>query len=309
MIKPTLIRWRARVARLPLHVTAPIVVALLSGLAAYWLALAYLQQSERRVAQRYAAQHEERTVLVAARALVAGSRIEPGELARRRVPAAYVPHAAYAPDAVAELYGRVLAHPLSAGEVVTPAVLAAGGSPGLSQLFDAGERAVTIAVDDTNSHAGLVRPGDLIDLLWLADASADPGDPLTVRTLLSAVRVLATGKTLRTMVRTTSVAEGSESPLVREFTTLTLRATPDGAARIAIAERAGELLITLRATDDSVPAEGARTTLAGLLGSDGATVAPMRRSLQHVDGWVGGRGGVGGAYRWTVGRADPGAAP
>lgn len=301
--------WRAGVARLPLRVAAPLAIAALSGAAAYWLGLAYLQQSERRVAQRYASQHAVRTVLVAATALDAGTRLDQAALARRQVPARFVSRSAFAPEAVASLQGRVLTLPLEAGEAVTPAVLATVGMPALSEQFHAGQRALTIAVDDTNSHAGLIRPGDLVDLLWVTDTGADSRDALSVRPLLQTVPVLATGKTVRSLPVGRSATVLADSTALREFTTLTLLATPADAARIALAERAGELLVMLRAPDDRAAASPERLTLAGLLGIVAAVPSVEPRRAQQIAGWVGGRGGSGASHRWTIGQDSVDVAP
>jgi pilus assembly protein CpaB len=309
MIAGLLKRGLERVVRIPLRVTLPLALAVLSGAAAYWLGLAYLEQSEQRVAQRYADRHAVRTVLVAAAPLAAGTRLDVNALARRQVPVRYVSRSAFAPDAVARLQGRVLAHPLEAGEAVTPAVLASTGAPALSEQFGAGHRALTIAVDDTNSHAGLIRPGDLVDLLWVTDTGTDPRDALSARPLLQAVPVLATGKTLRLWPAGGDVRTEADATTLREFTTLTLRATPADATRIAIAERAGELLVMLRAPDDHAPARSDRMTLAALL--EGAVSGPASapRGVPQVAGWVGGRGSGAAAHRWTIGALGTVGAP
>ncbi len=301
--------WRSRVARVPLRVAAPLAVAALSGAAAYWLGLAYLEQSERRVAQRYAAEHAVRTVVVAAAPLAAGTRLDATMLAKRQMPERYTPRSAFAPEAVAGLRGRVLTHPLGAGEAVTPASLAALDGPALAEQFGAGERALTIAVDDTNSHAGLVRPGDLIDLLWVTDASAEAGAALSVRPLLQAVRVLATGKTLRPLLAGGASDAADHTNALREFTTLTLLALPGDAARIAIAERAGELLVMLRAADDRTAMLTDRLTLAGMLGGGPTVPVGAPRHMHQVAGWIGGRGSAAASHRWTVGGFDTGVAP
>jgi pilus assembly protein CpaB len=300
-------QWRTRITQLPLRMVVPLVIAVLSGAAAYWFGVAYLEQAERRVSQRYAAQHAVRAVLVAARPLAAGTRLEPTVLARRQVPARYVPRSAYPPDAAADLYGRALSHPLDAGETVTPAVIASADAPSLSAQFLPGKRALTIAVDDTNSHAGLVRPGDLVDLLWVTDAGVTAPDALTAQPLLQAVRVLATGKTLRP-APSGSVA-GADSSVLREFTTLTLLVTPTDAARTALAERTGEVLITLRASDDRLPTTADRMTLASLLGTAGRVAVRTAPHGYQIAGWIGGRGGASPSHRWTVGVTGAGRAP
>lgn len=297
-------KWRTlrvRAATLPLGLIAPLMLAGLSGALAYWIAQSYLQQAERRIAQRHAAAHAVRSVIVAARPAAAGAQLEPAALARRAMPVQYLPRAAFEPDAAPGLYGRRLARALEAGEVLTPASLADPDSEPLSARFKPGERALTIAVDDTNSHASLVQPGDRIDLLWVTDSTLAGGD-LAARPLLQAVQVLATGRTLRLQPASAESAQSAEAAL-REYTTLTLRVGSSHAARIALAERAGELLVVLRSTDDVqvVPADS--LTVAGLLGSPAHGASGARPSRPQIAGWVGGRGGSAVAQVWSVGSA------
>lgn len=297
-------KWQAlrgRGARLPWGVLAPLALAGIAAVLAYGAAQTHLSQAERRVAQRYAASHAVRIVLVAAKPLAAGDQLEPGMLARRTMPVRYLPRSAYEPEAAAILYGRRLARPLEPGEALTPPALADQRTEALSAQFEPGERALTIAVDDTNSHANLVRPGDRIDLLWVTDLGDGHGGP-AARPLLEAVHVLATGKTLRP-VQHRGIAGVEEDAALREYTTLTLRVTPDAAARIALAERSGELLITLRAPDDvSMDASGV-LTMAAMLGSPGPSPRNAGAARRQVAGWVGGRGGSAAPHTWPIGLA------
>lgn len=289
-------KWQSlwgRRARLPWGVLAPLALAGFAGVLAYSTAQAHLAETERRVALRYATEHAVRPVIVAAKPLAAGDQLEAGVLARRAVPVRYLPRSAYGPEAADSLYGRRLARPLEPGEALTPTALVDQRTEALSAQFAPGQRALTIAVDDTNSHANLVRPGDRIDLLWVTDVGDPNGGPVA-RPLLEAVHVLATGKTLRSLAADSAM---------REYTTLTLRVGPDAAARIALAERVGELLITLRAADDAAVGANAALTVAAMLGSPARSARHPQAVRSHIAGWVGGRGSAAAAHAWPVGLA------
>jgi len=83
-----------------------------------------------------------RTVLVAARALPAGGRVRDGDVARREMPAAFVPSAVAATDPA----GRTLLVPMAAGEVFLAAKLAPSGLHGVAALLVPGERALALPV-------------------------------------------------------------------------------------------------------------------------------------------------------------------
>jgi pilus assembly protein CpaB len=282
-------------------VLAPLALAGIAGALAYSAAQAHLVQAERRVAQRYATAHAVRAVIVASKPLAAGDQLDPGTLARRAMPVRYLPRTAYGPEAADGLYGRRLARPLEPGEVLTPSVLAEQPTAALSAQFEPGERALTIAVDDTNSHANLVRPGDHIDLLWVTDMGDGDGGP-AARPLLEAVQVLATGKTLRPAPDRGPVADEGAAAL-REYTTLTVRVAPGAAARIALAERLGELLITLRAANDTQLGVTRALTAAEMLGSPARSARNAGAVGAQIAGWVGGRGGSAAPHAWPIGLA------
>lgn len=295
-------QWQSvwgRGARLPWGVLAPLALAGIAGALAYSAAQTHLAQAERRVAERYAASHAVRAVIVAAKPLAAGAQLDASVLARRTMPVRYLPRTAYGPESAESVYGRRLARPLEPGEALTPNALADQRSEALSAQFEPGERALTIAVDDTNSHANLVRPGDRIDLLWVTDLGDADGGP-AARPLLEAVQVLATGKTLRpAQDRGAAGVEGDAA--LREYTTLTLRVAPDAAARIALAERLGELLITLRAADDAEVGVTGALTVAAMLGSPARSARNAGAVRPQIAGWVGGRGSSATPHAWPVG--------
>lgn len=99
-------------------------------------------------------------VLVAARDLPSGTRLDEDDLAVRAFPADLAP-----PDAATAALGRVLAAPISRGEVVTDVRVV---GPGLA-LAQPGETVLPVRLPDAGM-ATLLRAGDEIDLV-----ATDPG--------------------------------------------------------------------------------------------------------------------------------------
>lgn len=123
-------------------------------------------------------------VVVAAKAIAAGDRLDPDSLKVEQWP--MQPQRSYASIApLAERYARMDIGP---GQPVTDALL----SQGLSRYLQAGERAVTIPVDEIAGVQNRVLPGDRVDLFYVLERGSEVGSTQT-RLLQSRVKVLAYG--------------------------------------------------------------------------------------------------------------------
>lgn len=98
-------------------------------------------------------------VAVAARDLPAGHPLAPGDVQEVSRPAALVPR--HAAGRAADVVGRVLAGPVSAGEAMTDARLV---GPGLLRGQPAGQVAAHVMAGDPGAVA-MVRAGDRVDVL------------------------------------------------------------------------------------------------------------------------------------------------
>ena len=172
----------------------------------------------------------------------------------------------------AEIAGQVAAVELTGGEIITTAMFVAdsdlSGSKGTS--LDKGNVAITISVDEAAGVAGLVQPGDSINIL----AEATPGDPAgetadaveaasglsVVDNLFSMeapavyvfqdVKVLAVGQTLGEPVAA-APAEGEAAPPAPAgggSGLITVQLPPDQAALLA-GVRNSNLYLTLNRPD------------------------------------------------------------
>lgn len=215
--------------------------ALLAGVAAFGLARHYLGTQAQQLELQYAQQLQTRTVLVASRAMARDEPIGQAELARRDVPLRYLPADVLDPDQATQVIGRRVLHPVAAGQALTDSALAPRQPTSLAGLLPPGQRAVTVAVDEVAGQAGLLRAGDQVDLYWHGNSGA--GSAAQVHRLLQNVPLLARGTRLAGSAQP-AAAEGAD--------TFTLQVSPDDAARIVLAQHAGQLVLVPRPAGDAL---------------------------------------------------------
>ncbi len=199
-------------------------------------------------------------ILVAARTLTAGSMLKPEDFVARAVPAPDNSGAiaAESPDAVRTLTGAMTKHPMAAGTPIRDGDVIRQTDHGfMAAALRPGMRAVTIAVDASSGSAGLVWPGDRVDLT-LTQTSTDPALPpgrrVSAETILTDVRVIAIDSQL-----VQGAAPTGGDPHNR---TVTLEVKPDDVQRVSVAKRLGILSLSVRAVtpDDTA---GGNTTAPG----------------------------------------------
>lgn len=249
------------------------LVALVAGVSGAMLGGQYLRlraaDAEARVARKY----EERQVIVAAGDVVRGTPLDAGKLALRSIPAQFLPADSVPAERAGELIGAVAAVDLSRGTPIVPALLTSAGTvPRLSAALAIDERALTVAVDDLDSHAGGLRAGDRVDLFY----SRREGDRSLLAPLLQQVEVLATGDSFM----------AQQDAVPQQYTTVTLRVPVTEAPRILLAQQAGELSLLLRSREDHVLQPATVRSSSELLRQP---VAP-RQSLADVELLIGGQG-------------------
>jgi pilus assembly protein CpaB len=189
-------------------------------------------------------------VLAAARPLHAGALLGVDDLAAREVEQVAPDMVADTPATRASLFGGMVRHDLPAGALLHPdSVLRPGDRGFLAAVLHPGMRAVSIGVDPVSGAAGLVWPGDTVDLV-LTLASDDAARPVARRisgeTMLSGVRVIAIDQQLMHGV---VGGDGAE----RAVRTVTLEVTPAEAERIAVGARMGRLSLAVHAALPDTP--------------------------------------------------------
>ena len=156
-------KWWAGRARTNLLLAG---AALACATAAFLLAHHYLGSQAQLLERQFAQRLQTRPVLVAARALASGELAADASLARRDMPLRYLRSDALDPQAAARLQGRRLLHAVAAGDALAETDFAPRSPAALATTVPAGQRALTIAVDEVAGQSGLLRAGDRVDLYW-----------------------------------------------------------------------------------------------------------------------------------------------
>ena len=221
------------------------------------------------------------SVIAAEHPVRAGSLLQPGDIGVVDVPADHVPPGAK-PDSAANrnaLVGAMLRRMLGAHEAIASAdVLRPGDRGFLAAVLAPGTRAASVAVDAVSGEAGLIWPGDRVDLILtqtIQGAEQSLAHRVAGETVLSDVRVIAVDQQL--------VQGGQASGLLNTASqssrTITLEVTPTNAARIAVATQLGKLLVVLRAAEPDALASAAHVA--------GGTVEPAAARRSDGPVWGG----------------------
>ena len=227
-------------------------------------------------------------VLVARDVLRIGEKIQPGAFTWQEWPREFVTGDYITrqdnPDVLETLNGAIVRSEFIAGEpVMLKKVAQLGDASVMSLLVRKGMRAVSIRISPETGAGGFILPGDRVDVMVTrrqadeVDGGATPrrgegdgdgivpiGQGFSSETILANVRVLAIDQ---------SVTEQDGQPTV-VGRTATLELTPKQAELVALAEKVGEIALSLRPFVDNVgengtPIEDAMPVAVGRLGQPG----------------------------------------
>lgn len=224
------------------------------------------------------------TVLVAAHPVRAGILLKPEDLLAKEITAreAGDDSSFDTSDARAALGGAMVRRSLGLGDVVRMKDVMRQGDHGfLAAVLGPGMRAVSVGVDAITGTAGLIWPGDRIDVI-LTQAIGDNTIPLGRRfaaeTLLSDVRVIAIDQQLVQGMAPDS-AEGKAR-------TVTMEVTAAQAERVSVSIRIGRLSLSVRSADQAStktsPVLSATTWASDVSPALGADVAQGTRNTLRV---------------------------
>lgn len=233
--------------------------ALAAGGGAAYFAKGYINSEMRAEREQLRSQYQLVNVVVAKADLAPGAILSSQTVALREVPKTFLHADTVRSDQWGDIAGRVLSRAVRSGETILSSHLAQGVGAGFSAQLPEGMRALTFPVDEEASIAGMLAPGDRIDLLFTTAAS---NDSVTVP-LLFAVPVIATG--LRTQSNEHALPARLQSG---PFRTITVAVTPADAAKITLAQEAGKISVALRQPNDQEVARIARVTKSSLLRGD-----------------------------------------
>jgi pilus assembly protein CpaB len=243
----------------------PLIIAIVCGILAIMLLNVYLRRREGEIwqkikqAQRQAqppVQQPEQVavVLLARRNIPPQTPITPDDLQIKEMPVKYIQ-----PGAVTSLdkvIGMISSTPITAGEQILKTKLLTPGKIGktLSEITPEGKRAVTVSVDNISSLAGLLKPGDYIDVFALISPPAGSewpdGEKSAPRLvpLFQSVEVLAVGSDFGAFagVSTKEKTQGS----MGVTGTVTLALNPQEAVMLSFVQEHGKIKLALRSSED-----------------------------------------------------------
>lgn len=191
-------------------------------------------------------------VLVAAKNLAIGTAIQNGDMRWQSWPKTNMPPNVITknkmPSAFADFRTALVRTPISAGEPIFPDRLIKAGTGGfMAAILPAGMRAVAINIDQQGSQTagGFILPDDHVDVIHTyrdeQAAKAGVADPMVSETLLRNIRVLAIGQNIQDR-NDKRVVAGSNA---------TLELTPQQVETISLAQRNGQLSLSLRSLTDN----------------------------------------------------------
>jgi pilus assembly protein CpaB len=186
-------------------------------------------------------------VLVAGSDIPAGTRVTKALLAQREVPEAYVNKASIRVGEENVIIGRPVSTKIAQGDDILWSDLELQKSAAtrrLSAAVQKGQRAITIPVDVSGSLAGMLRPGDRVDILGTF-ARQQGADYATV-TLLQNVLVIATGDARGEGDGESAGPGGGQ----RSFTNITLSVDLEEAELLVFAMQRAPLNLVLRSQED-----------------------------------------------------------
>lgn len=231
-------------------------VAGIAALSAVWLTSS-LRTPQVVVQQQAAAPTLPTTeVLIASVDLPVGSSVTPDQLRWQQWPAAAVSELMItrdrAPNGLQDTAGSISRAPSIAGEPIRRDKMIKGANGGfMSAVLPSGKRAVAINIvsSGARSAGGFILPNDRVDIMRTArDDEATrsrQGETFMTETILQNIRVLAIGQNVQ--------ERNGEKVVIGEHATLEL--DPRQAELVMLAQRSGELSLSLRSLADANKAD------------------------------------------------------
>ncbi len=255
-------------------------VSMVFGLLSVWAIDRHLEAKTEEIASK--ARVSKVVRIVAARDLTRGALLTLDDLATHSFPKDWITSDAIGADEAEILIGKQLNVELKAGQLLHQANVSEKSIAALASRLDAGQRAITIPVDQINSLSGLLSPSDVIDLY----VSFEHQGKRVTSPLLTGVEVLATGSDL-------SACEPGSGSRQSAYATVTLVMSPDEAVKLVAARQSGTLTAVLsQATERDLVsriAEPQAGHLAGLLGLEKPSQAVP---IMYGDRFAGEEGGL-----------------
>jgi len=241
--------------------TTLLVVAIVCGLSAAGLTVFYMEQIQNKY--KLAAQPpklETQRVVMVRKNMLKGDKLREADIGALAIPIKYLPSNAVLAKDYKKVINRTLMLPVEGGRPVTWDLLTGVATDTFSDVIEQGRRAKSIKIKKIDSFDGLLRPGDIIDImgtfamvdLGMQISSSSGGSTDIVMPVLERVEVLEAARVdlngTRYEVKTT---QNSADGVNLDFTLITLNLTPRQVARVEMANITGQISAVLRNTLDT----------------------------------------------------------
>lgn len=233
-----------------------LLIAIVLAVGTGWLTLTYLSSLRP-------AQNQPRQVLVATQDIPARTQITPAMFHSETRSASTLE-----PDAIADparAVGSLALITIPAGSQLTASQIGTNVAFALPVRLRPGLRAVSIPIDRVKGVAGLVQPGDRVDVIAVPPQHGN-GSPGKAVTILRGIRVLAVGNSLEDVSATPSPQEEAAA-------TVTLEVNPKQADLLAWADANASIRLALRSPREPIRSEPTEHLTIDL-GNDPAPAAP-----------------------------------
>lgn len=223
------------------------LIAMILAVGTGWLTLTYLSSL-------HAPSVQQRPVLITTQEIPARVRITDAMVTKEIRPSNTLQ-----PDAIADssqAVGSLALITIPSGSQLTASSIGTNVAFALPVRLQPGMRAVSIPVDRVKDVAGLIQPGDRVDVIAIPPPKNN-GPPPKAVTIFRGVRVLAVGNALEN-------PSATPSPDEQTAATVTLEVTPNQADLLAWADANSTLRLALRSPRESLRTEPVEElTLAG----------------------------------------------
>ncbi len=243
----------------------PIIFAGLMGLVGLMLVQGFMKKQQEQVQAEKKKIMEQLgppiQIVVASKPIAQGEIITPQHLGFKKVPQVFVqPNVVRDPESI---FKKQAVLDIAEGEHILVNKIREPiekGPDKLAQLMPKGSRAVSIEADISTGVGGLIKAGDLVDVIWVTDSldrMGATGKRSAAVTLFQAVPVLAINSELykppQFKDEFAKEDDSNRSSRARKNeTTVTLALTPEGANLLLYARTRGEIQLSLRSPNEQL---------------------------------------------------------
>jgi pilus assembly protein CpaB len=225
------------------------------------LSVVWLDQIRRSTVEEKVPEAAKPAILVAPHWIPAGTLFGQGDLVWKEVAPGEIRAGSLVRGRVseAEYYGAIARRDFDANEpLIAGDLVKAGDRQFLAAVLRPGTRAVSMAVDASQSASGLALPGDYVDVILTQsfnEAVADPGRRSVGETVLRNVRVIAVDQSLITASKSGATDRGVFVTESRIPKTVTLELDERQAELMLVASQLGRLNLSVRSLERPGPGD------------------------------------------------------